>query len=227
MTHEETTRAAPPHAAPHDAPPHDPLDPRLPAPHPLPVVHHREEHDLGPYRAEQLDLEFSNGERRRYERLKARGRGAVIICALRDDATALLVREYSCGVHRYELGLPKGKIDAGETPLDAALRELKEEAGVGARRLTLLRSLTLAPTYMDHATHLVVAEDLYPERLPGDEPEPLDVIEWPLAELHALMLREDVSEGRSLAGLFVVREWLAQGRPDPSPAAQAAAGRRA
>ncbi len=210
-----------------DGPSHDALDPRLPAPHPLPVIHHREEHDLGPYRAEQLDLEFSNGERRRYERLKARGRGAVIICALRDDATVLLVREYSCGVHRYELGLPKGKIDAGETPLDAAQRELKEEAGFGARRLTLLRSLTLAPTYMDHATHLVVAEDLYPERLAGDEPEPLDVIAWPLAELHALMLREDVSEGRSLAGLFVVREWLAQGRPAPPAAVAALAGRPA
>ena len=45
----------------------------------LPIIHHREESDFGAYRRETLDLEFSNGERRKYERLKSRGHGAVII----------------------------------------------------------------------------------------------------------------------------------------------------
>ena len=42
--------------------------------HPLPVIHGITEHDAGPYRMETLDLEFSNGERRRYERLQSYGR---------------------------------------------------------------------------------------------------------------------------------------------------------
>lgn len=172
----------------------------------LPVVHGTSERDFGPYRLEEVDLEFSNGERRRYERLKSRGRGAVVVAALPDPETVLLVREYSCGVHRYELGLPKGRIDAGEDALTAAQRELKEEVGFGARRLGILRALTLAPAYMNHQTHLVLAEDLYPERLPGDEPEELEVVPWKLDALHELMLREDCSEGRSLAALFIVRE---------------------
>ena len=46
----------------------------------------------------------------------------------------LLVREYAAGVHRYELGLVKGRIDAGESPVEAANRELMEEAGYGARK---------------------------------------------------------------------------------------------
>ena len=83
-----------------------------------------------------------------------------------------------------------------------------EEAGVGARRLTVLRPLTLAPTYMSHQTWLVLAEDLYPERLPGDEPEELEVLPWRFDALHELMLRDDCSEGRSLAALFIVREYL-------------------
>jgi ADP-ribose diphosphatase len=166
------------------------------------------EHDVGPWRMECLDLEFDNGERRRYERLHGRGHGAVIVVPLVDDATVLLVREYAAGVHRYELGLVKGRMDAGETPEQAADRELKEEAGYGARALHVLRSLTLAPTYMSHQTHLVVARDLYPERLPGDEPEELDVIPWKLDALDQLILREDFSEGRSIAALVVVREWL-------------------
>jgi len=122
----------------------------------------------------------------------------------------LLVREYAAGVHRYELGLVKGRIDAGESPVEAANRELMEEAGYGARELTVLRSLTLAPVYMSHQTHLVLARDLYPQRLVGDEPEELEVVPWRLDALGELILREEFSEGRSIAALFIAREWLQQ-----------------
>jgi len=178
----------------------------------LPVIHGVEEERIGPFRQEQLDLEFSNGERRRFQRLVSGGHGAVVVVPMLDDDTVLLVREYAAGLHRYELGLVKGRIDAGETPVQAADRELKEEAGYGAHRLDVLRAMTLAPTYMSHQSWLVLARDLYPERLAGDEPEELEVVPWKLAELDQLMLREDFSEGRSLAALFIAREWLGQAR---------------
>ena len=174
----------------------------------LPTIHGIVEEQSGPYRLEHLDLEFSNGERRRFQRLHSHGHGAVVVVPMLDAETALLVREYAAGVNRYELGLVKGRIDAGETALQAADRELKEEAGYGARSLLDLRQLTLAPTYMSHSTHLVLARDLYPERLPGDEPEPLELVPWKLDRLHELILREDFSEGRSIAALFIAREWL-------------------
>jgi ADP-ribose diphosphatase len=128
-----------------------------------------------------------------------------------DDDTVLLVREYAAGVHRYELGLVRGRIDDGESPEQAADRELQEEAGYGARSLHVLRSLSLAPSYMSHQTHMVIARDLYPQRLPGDEPEELEVIPWKLDALHELVLREEFSEGRAIAALFIAREWLQHG----------------
>ena len=178
----------------------------------LPTIHSVTEHEAGPYRMEQVDLEFGNGERRRYERLHSRGHGAVIVVPLLDEDTVLLVREYAAGVHRYELGLVKGRIDAGETALAAANRELQEEAGYAARSLLHLRALTLSPSYMSHQTELIVARDLYPQRLPGDEPEELEVVPWKLDALHELVLREDFSEGRSIAALFITREWLRHGK---------------
>lgn len=160
-------------------------------------------------RVEQLDLEFSNGERRTYERLKGSGLGAVIIVPMLDDDTVLLVREYGAGVGHYELGLPKGRLDQDETAEQGAERELKEEIGYGARRLKILHNLSLSPSYMTHMTHVVLAQDLYPERLLGDEPEELDVVPWKMAELHTLLGRDDVTEGRSIAALFMAREYLA------------------
>jgi ADP-ribose diphosphatase len=160
---------------------------------------------------ERLDLEFSNGERRRYERLHGRGHGAVVVVPMLDEDTVLLVREYAAGVHRYELGLVRGRIDEGESPEQAADRELQEEAGYGARSLHVLRSLSLAPSYMSHQTHLVIARELYPQRLPGDEPEELEVVPWKLDALYELVLREEFSEGRAIAALFIAREWLQHG----------------
>jgi ADP-ribose diphosphatase len=174
----------------------------------LPIIHAREQIENSNGTRELLDLEFSNGERRRYERSIQKGHGAVMIAAMPDKDTVLLIKEYAAGTHRYELCLPKGRIDAGESVLQAANRELKEEAGFGAHRLRVLRSITLAPTYMSHAIDLVLAEDLYPERLAGDEPEVLEVIPWRLDRLHELVLREEFSEGRSMAALLVIKEML-------------------
>lgn len=166
-------------------------------------------------RVELIDLEFSNGQRRTFERLKGSGLGAVIIVPMLDADTVLLVREYAAGIDRYELGLPKGRLDRDETVEQGANRELKEEIGYGARRLRLLTELSLSPAYMTAMTHVVLATQLYPERLPGDEPEELEVVPWKLSELHALIAREDVTEGRSIAALFIAREHLA-GRFHPS-----------
>lgn len=180
---------------------------RMPSP---PHIHARRKADNSRFLSvEEIDLEFANGERRTYERLAGSGLGAVIIVPMRDADTVLLVREYGVGLDRYELGLPKGRLDHDETAEQGANRELKEEIGYGARKLQILCNLSLAPAYMTHMTHVVLAQDLYPERLPGDEPEPLEVVPWKLSELHTLVARADVSEGRSIAALFIAREFLA------------------
>ena len=179
----------------------------------LPTIHGVTAEDSGgPYRVEHVDLEFSNGERRLFRRLHGRGHGAVYVVPLLDDDTVLLVREYAAGLHRYELGLVSGRIDAGETPLEAANRELQEEAGYAARDLHLLRRLSLSPRYMSQEADIVLARGLYPQRLPGDEPEELEVVPWKLDALHELVLREDFSEGRAVAALFMAREWLRHAR---------------
>jgi len=166
----------------------------------------------GRFAVEELDLEFSNGTRRTYERMKGSGRGAVVIVPLIDDDTVLLVREYCAGLHAYELGPPKGRLERGEDIVAGADRELKEEVGYGARRLTIVGKLSLAPTYMSHQTHIVLAQDLYPERLQGDEPEELEVVPWKLDDLDSLVARDDCTEGRSIAALFIARELKRSGR---------------
>lgn len=184
-----------------------------------PVIHHVRPRQEPGRQSEELDIEFSNGERRLYRRLRAEGEGAVIVVAMPDDAHVLLVREYAAGMERYELGPVKGAIDPGETALAAANRELMEEAGFGARDLRVVKRLALSPSYMTHVADVVLARQLYPQRLPGDEPEPLEVRSFPLARLGELVMQGEVSDGRAIAALFIVREWLAAERAGATDAA--------
>lgn len=134
---------------------------------------------------EELQLRFSNGVERTYERLvgKGQGYGAVMVVAMLDAEHAVLVEEYCAGVDEYQLSLPKGLVEPGEDILAAANRELKEEAGYGARQLEHITELSLSPGYMSQRIQVVLARDLYEERLPGDEPEPMSVDRISLREL--------------------------------------------
>jgi len=161
------------------------------------------------FRADELHLRFSNGEERIYEKLvRGNGFGAVLVIPVLDDNRVVMIREYAAGIHDYHLALPKGAIDKGESALEAANRELKEEAGYGAGRLELLKQFYLSPAYMEHRINVVLARDLYPERLPGDEPEPIEVVPCDFEDLLSLTMRDDVYEGRTIAALFLAREWL-------------------
>jgi ADP-ribose diphosphatase len=162
------------------------------------------------FRIESLDIEFSNGQQRTFERL-ARGNpggGAVLVVPMLDDDTVLLIREYSAGVHRYELGLPKGRTEPGEAFIEAANRELKEEVGYGANNLLHLSSFSIAPSYLEHMTEIILATELYPEKLEGDEPEELDVVPWKLSDINGLLATGECTEARSIAALFMAFEYL-------------------
>lgn len=160
------------------------------------------------FTVEQMHLQFSNGASRIYERIKSHGHGAVLIVPVTAAQSVLLVREYGAGIDGYELSFPKGLINPGETSLCAANRELQEEVGFAARKLHFLKSMTLAPGYFGARLDVIVAEDLYPSQLAGDEPEPLDVVEWPLSASDDLLCRPDFSEARSIAALYMVKEWI-------------------
>ncbi|RUO20564.1 ADP compounds hydrolase NudE [Aliidiomarina haloalkalitolerans] len=158
-------------------------------------------------RIEAIDLKFNNGELRQYERMQGSGRGAVMVVPFLDPETILLVREYAAGLHSYQLGFPKGLIDPGETAEQAADRELKEEIGYGVGKLTALKQVSMAPAFFSAAMTLFVGEELYPEQLVGDEPEPLEIVPWKLSELDELLIQPDFTEARSVAALLLMQRW--------------------
>ena len=157
------------------------------------------------FHVESMHLKFSNGVERTYERLKSGKLGAVMVIPMLNAETVLLIREYAAGVERYELAFSKGLIDEGETPIEAANREMQEEVGYGSNDLQLLKEFSLAPGYLSHRMSLVLARDLYPNNLEGDEPEELEVVQWPIKDLDKLLDQDDFTEARSIAAIYLLK----------------------
>ncbi|VAW59744.1 ADP compounds hydrolase NudE [hydrothermal vent metagenome] len=160
------------------------------------------------FKIEQVALEFSNGTQCHYERIIAPGAGAVLIIPVIDQQHVIMVREYAVGTERYELVFPKGKIDPGEDILQAANRECMEETGYRANRLTQLGKMTIAPGYLGLITHIVLAEELQVEKRQGDEPEALQQVICNINNITSIISNENLTEARSIAALYQVRDLL-------------------
>ncbi len=160
------------------------------------------------FTVDALHLRYANGQECHFERLRGPTYGSVMLVPFLDDNTVLLVREYCAGVDEYVLALPKGGIHKGETAVQTANRELMEEVGYGANDLQHLGALSGMPAYSRAKMDIVLARDLYEKRLPGDEPEPIEVVPWQFDRLDELFAREDMHEARSIAALCLVERML-------------------
>ncbi len=165
------------------------------------------------FKIEELDIRFSNGEERLYERLGDfdTGHRGVMVVPLIDSQHFMMIREYAAGTESYQLTLPKGLVEPGESLEEGGNRELKEEIGFGARQWQSLGDFTLSPNYMTRKIHVLIAQDLFEERLEGDEPEPLEVEHFSFDQLMELCARPDFTEVRVIAALFLVREQIRTG----------------
>ena len=57
-------------------------------------------------------------------------------------------------------------------------------------------------------TEIIIAQNLYAEKLPGDEPKELEVIPWKLNNINALFATGECTEARSIAALFMTLEYF-------------------
>jgi ADP-ribose pyrophosphatase len=97
----------------------------------------------------------------------------VIVLAVEDDEI-VLVRQSRPGADGRTLELPAGCLEEGETPEEAAVRELEEECGLAAGSWRRLGSFWAAPAYSTELVHVFEATDLLEIGSPGlDEDEDL------------------------------------------------------
>lgn len=113
--------------------------------------------------------------------------GSVIVLPVTTDAEVLLIRQYRYVTGEYLIELPAGLIDEREEPKDAATRELKEETGYEAGKLTFLGAAWASPGYTQEETSFYVATECVQVEHEPDEDEPIEIIHIPLDDLPGLL----------------------------------------
>ena len=122
-------------------------------------------------RIEKDDVELANGKLTFRE--VARHPGGVVILALKDSETILLVKQFRYPTRQVALELPAGKLEKGENPDFAAKRELEEETGYRAEKWTSLGYINTTPGFCDEKLHLYKAENL---TFIGEHPDDGEII---------------------------------------------------
>jgi ADP-ribose pyrophosphatase len=130
--------------------------------------------------------------------------GAVAVLA-HDGERLFMVRQPREPVGEPDLlELPAGKLDEeGESPLETAQRELAEEIGKGARNWTHLKTFYTSPGFTDEVCHVYEATDLYDQRAEADENERIEIVDFPLDDLDAVI--GECKDAKSLIALLLFR----------------------
>ena len=140
-------------------------------------------------RIEKDDVELANGKLTFRE--VARHPGGVVILALEDSETILLVKQFRYPTRQVALELPAGKLEKGENPDLAAKRELEEETGYKAEKWTSLGYINTTPGFCDEKLYLYKAENL---TFVGEHPDDGEIINTEEIRLPDLMQKIKLGE---------------------------------
>ena len=134
--------------------------------------------------------------------------GAVVIAALDDQGRVATVEQYRPAVGRELCELPAGTLEPGEEPLQAAVRELREETGLEAARWDALGSFYSSPGFLREELHAFLARELTAVPPQPEEDEDIE-IGWRQL-LTPSVDRHTVLDSKTLAALFLVQDLLRQ-----------------
>ena len=153
------------------------------------------------------DINLPNGEKGFREYIKHIG--AVAVLPLTDDGKVICVRQYRYAVGQVTTEIPAGKLDRpDEDPIEAALRELREETGARCKRLTYLGTYLASPAILDEKINLYLARDLDFGETDPDDDEFIDVVQIPLAEMIDRVMAGEILDGKTQLAVLKVDELL-------------------
>ena len=127
--------------------------------------------------------------------------GGVVIAALKDKETILLVKQYRYPIKKVNLELPAGKLEKGENPDFAAKRELEEETGYRANRWESLGYINTTPGICDEKLYLYFASEL---EFVGEHPDEGEIIkaqEYKLADVFEMIKNGEINDSKTICAL--------------------------
>ena len=151
-------------------------------------------------------VQFPNGTTGDLEMVRHPGASAVVPFLDdpgSDNPRVILIRQYRYAAEGFVYEIPAGRLDAGETPEQCALRELREETGYSAENLVHLTTFYTTPGFTDERIHLFSATGLSEGESQRESDEILDLVALPISRAIEMIERGELIDGKSIVALFL------------------------
>jgi ADP-ribose pyrophosphatase len=136
--------------------------------------------------------------------------GSVVVLPVRPDGKIVLVRQYRHATGQYLWELVAGRMEKGENPKQGAARELIEETGYRAKKITVFLDIFPTPGFLEERMYLLLAEGLTAGEAEPEEDEKLIVQAYSRKQLEEMIRIGKMRDAKSIAGLLFYFRFLAR-----------------
>ena len=119
-----------------------------------------------------------------------------------------MIRQYRHATRQYLWELVAGRKEPDETPKQGAARELLEETGYRAKRLTVFLDLFPTPGFLEERMYVVLAEGLEAGEAQPEQDEKIEVQAYRIKELTEMMKKGQLKDAKSIAGILYYLTFL-------------------
>jgi ADP-ribose pyrophosphatase len=123
--------------------------------------------------------------------------GAVCVLPLTDDGEVIFVNQFRYALNKVTLEVPAGKLEKGEDPQEAALRELSEETGIEAKKIIPMGALYTTPALMDEIIYMYIATELTQGEQHLDEDEFVNAVKIPLSKAVDMVMSGEIRDSKT------------------------------
>lgn len=131
---------------------------------------------------------------------------SVAVVPFKDQKTVIMIKQFRPAINQWIIEIPAGKVEAGEDPMFAAIRELREEIGYVPKHLEKLISIYPSPGYSDEIIHIYLAKDLTYVGASPEVGELIEVIEVDFNKAIDILLSSDIVDAKTLIALLLTLE---------------------
>ena len=128
--------------------------------------------------------------------------GAVCCIPILPNGKIALIKQYRYSVRKMMIELPAGKLDKNEAPEDCAIRELEEEIGYKANKITFLTNIHPAIGFADEKMWIYFAEDLEKTNQKLDPDELIEIIPTKLEDALEMVWNGEITDVKTVIGLI-------------------------